>query len=408
MTTEKMTIHKALAELKIVDDRIISAINGGTYCVANKHSNEKIKGVPVKEYEGVMQGYYDKATDLIKRRNAIKRAVVLSNATTKVSINGIEYTVAEAIEMKNHGVEFDEKILTALKKQYDKAQAEILKQNGDDLEKRAEQYVIGIYGSKEGKTNTDDFEKTKKDFINANSYELIDPIKILDKINTLEENIALKMATGIAKKCNSGIAYIGTEGSRNKYYANEFDYDLLELEEPFECEKYMAAIDEAVKAGYKVLIIDSMTHEWKWLNDVHDKMPGNSFTNWGKLKPRHHKFMDKVLNSPIHIIATARGKDDWVLEDKNGKQVPKKVGMGQQQDKDISYEYTVSLMISQDTHVASADKDNTHLFDGKFEVLTENDGERLYDWANQGEAPAPKSPQPTYSEVTESDEDILY
>lgn len=54
MTTEKMTIHKALAELKIVDDRIISAINGGTYCVANKHSNEKIKGVPVKEYEGVM------------------------------------------------------------------------------------------------------------------------------------------------------------------------------------------------------------------------------------------------------------------------------------------------------------------------------------------------------------------
>ena len=81
-------------------------------------------------------------------------------------------------------------MLAALKKQYDKAQAEILKQNGDDLEKRAEQYVIGIYGSKEGKTNTDDLEKTKKDFINANSYELIDPIKILDKINALEESIA--------------------------------------------------------------------------------------------------------------------------------------------------------------------------------------------------------------------------
>ena len=81
-------------------------------------------------------------------------------------------------------------------------------------------------------------------------------------------------------------------------------------EEPFECEKYMEAVDAAVEAGYKVPIIDSMTHEWKWLNDVHDKMPGNSFTNWGTLKPRHHKFMDKVLNSPIHIIATVRGKDD--------------------------------------------------------------------------------------------------
>lgn len=218
---------------------------------------------------------------------------------------------------------------------------------------------------------------------------------------------ALKVATGIAKECGSGIAYIGTEGSRNKYYADEFDYDLLELEEPFECEKYIEAINAAVEAGYKVLIIDSMTHEWKWLNDVHDKMPGNSFTNWGKLKPRHNKFMDKVLNSPIHIIATARGKDDWVLEDKNGKQVPKKVGMGQQQDKDISYEYTVSLMIAQDTHVASADKDNTKLFDGRFEVLTEKDGVRLYEWANKGEAPAPKKDTPKYTETTYDSEDML-
>lgn len=218
---------------------------------------------------------------------------------------------------------------------------------------------------------------------------------------------ALKLATGIASQCGSGIAFIGTEGSRNKYYADEFDYDLLELEEPFECEKYIEAIDVAVKAGYKVLIIDSMTHEWKWLNDVHDKMPGNSFTNWGKLKPRHHKFMDKVLNSPIHIIATARGKDDWVLEDKNGKQVPKKVGMGQQQDKDISYEYTVSLMIAQDTHVASADKDNTHLFDGKFEVLSEKDGVRLYEWANKGDVPTPKKETPKSTESTYDTEDTL-
>lgn len=218
---------------------------------------------------------------------------------------------------------------------------------------------------------------------------------------------ALKIATGIAKQCGSAIAYIGTEGSRNKYYADEFNYDLLEIEDPFECEKYIEAIDAAVDAGYKVLIIDSMSHEWKWLNDIHDKMPGNSFTNWGKLKPRHRKFMDKVLNSPIHVIATARGKDDWVLEEKNGKQVPKKVGMGQQQDKDISYEYTVSLMLEQDTHVASADKDNTHLFDGKFEVLTEKDGERLYDWANKGDAPAPKKDMPKYEEVTYNEADTL-
>lgn len=217
---------------------------------------------------------------------------------------------------------------------------------------------------------------------------------------------ALKLATGVAAKCKSKIAYIGTEGSRNKYYADKFDYDLLELDDPFTSESYIEAIETAVNEGYKVLIIDSMTHEWKWLNDVHDKMPGNSFTNWGKLKPRHHKFMDKVLTSPIHIIATARGKDDWVLEEKNGKQVPKKVGLGQQQDKDISYEYTVSFLIAQDTHVASADKDNTDLFGDKYEVLTEKDGEKLYEWANNGKTPAPKK-EKHYEEDKEDAEEEL-
>lgn len=209
MTQETMTIHKALAELKLLDNRITSAINNGTYCVANKHSNEKIKGVSVEEYKKIMQSDYDKATDLIKRRNAIKRAVVLSNATTKVKINDVEYTVAEAIEMKNHGVDFDEELHLRLQTQYLKAQSEILKQNGKDLEDRAEKYVIGIYGSKEGKTSTDDFEKVKKEFITSNSFELVDPIKILDKINALEESInAFKAEVDAALSVSNAVTEI--------------------------------------------------------------------------------------------------------------------------------------------------------------------------------------------------------
>lgn len=218
---------------------------------------------------------------------------------------------------------------------------------------------------------------------------------------------ALRMATGIARKCDGKIAMIGTESSRDLYYSNEYDYDLLQLEDPFTPEKYMEAIDAAVDAGYKVLIIDSMSHEWKYLNDVHDKMPGNSFQNWGKLKPRHNAFMEKILQAPIHTICTARGKDEWVLEeDDKGKKVPKKVGLGAQQDKNITYEFTVSLMIDQNTHVASTDKDNTHLFDGTFNMITERDGEKLYEWANTGEAHKEK-PKNVYETAEISDVDML-
>ena len=75
------------------------------------------------------------------------------------------------------------------------------------------------------------------------------------------------------------------------------------------------------------------------------------------------------------------------MEEKNGKQVPKKIGMGAQQDKDIQYEYTVAFMLDQDSHLAHAEKDNTHLFELN-EVLTEKSGEKLYDWALKGDAPA--------------------
>ena len=100
--------------------------------------------------------------------------------------------------------------------------------------------------------------------------------------------------------------------------------------------------------------------------------------------------MEKILQSPIHIIATSRGKDDYVMEDKNGKQIPKKVGVGSQQEKDIEYNYTATFNIDQETHVATVAKDNTHIFEGRYDVLNEKDGERLIDWANTGEGEMPK------------------
>lgn len=189
MTKEKMTVHKALAELKILRDRIPNTIDSGTYCIENKHSNEKIKGVSVESYKATMQGNYDKATHLIQRYNAIKRAVSYSNSITKVLIIGDEYTVAEAIFMNNHGVELYEMLLEELRNQYRKAQTKIAK-NNEGLQEKAESYVIGIYGSKEGKVNTDDFEKAQKDFMAAHEYELVDPINILEKIENLEEKIS--------------------------------------------------------------------------------------------------------------------------------------------------------------------------------------------------------------------------
>ena len=101
---------------------------------------------------------------------------------------------------------------------------------------------------------------------------------------------ALTVAEGIKDAYNekngtdTRIAFIGSEQSRDRYYAKEFDYDLLQLSAPFTPESYITAIDEAINAGYKTLVIDSITHEWSGQGgvlEIHSKIPGNSYTAWG-------------------------------------------------------------------------------------------------------------------------------
>lgn len=219
---------------------------------------------------------------------------------------------------------------------------------------------------------------------------------------------ALRVATGIAGREGEGtkIGYIGTEGMRDKLYANEFDYDLISLEE-YSPDYYEAAIDAFLEAGYKVIIVDSMTHLWNWVQDqVQLTTKGdNTFQAWGKYKKENKKIIEKILLAPAHIIVTGRGKDEYVLEaNSRGKMAPRKVGVGVQQDKDIEYEYMVTWMIDQDTHLAEAAKDNTHIFEGKIKVLDEKAGEALYDWANDGDPV--KSPKERAEEVKRIQDEI--
>lgn len=211
---------------------------------------------------------------------------------------------------------------------------------------------------------------------------------------------ALRVASGIAGREGEGtkIGYIGTEGMRDKLYANEFDYDLISLEE-YSPEYYEAALDAFLEAGYKVIIVDSMTHLWNWVQDQVQRQSkgGSDFNLWGRYKKENKKIIEKILLAPAHIIVTGRGKDEYVVENKDGKNVPKKIGVGVQQDKDIEYEYMVTWMLSQDSHIAEAAKDNTHIFEGKYDVLTEKSGEKLYDWANDGDPV--KSPRERADEI---------
>lgn len=200
----------------------------------------------------------------------------------------------------------------------------------------------------------------------------------------------------VAKGMGGRIAVIDTEQGSASLYSHLVDFDALELSPPYEPERYIAAIKAAVAGGYDVLIIDSMTHEWDGAGGclesnetlAHARMKGNTWAAWNETTPRHRAFVDCILQSPIHIIATIRSKTETV-QGADKKVV--KLGMKTIQRDGTDYEFTTVLDLTHENHFANASKDRTGLFANP-ELLSEATGRKLLEWLNSGAEVKPEQP----------------
>jgi hypothetical protein len=198
---------------------------------------------------------------------------------------------------------------------------------------------------------------------------------------------ALKISKGLVGNL-SKVVVLDTENGSSNLYADMGEFSVLTIAAPFTPEKYIQAINEAVTAGFECIIIDSLSHEWfgtGGILDTHAKMEGNSFTNWSKITPRHNAMIQHIVNAPVHIIATLRSKTEYVMQQKNGKSIPEKVGMKAIQRDDTDYEFTVAFEINRH-HKATVSKDRTGLFHGSSEwMLNEQVGESIKSWCTLDE-----------------------
>ena len=190
MIQEVMTVHKALCELKMLDKRINESIMTAEFCRANKHSNTKIDGGTIAEYEAAAVSKYQSTMDMIIRRDAIKRAVVASNAVTEVTIGGNRYTVADAVELRRHGLSYRRTLLQAMTLQLKRVRSTIEQKNGEELTRAADKMVEVYYGRQtDVKAITEEMKATREKFIEDNTYELLDPIRVENRIRELDKEI---------------------------------------------------------------------------------------------------------------------------------------------------------------------------------------------------------------------------
>lgn len=195
----------------------------------------------------------------------------------------------------------------------------------------------------------------------------------------------------IAKGLGGSTALLDTEGGSASLYADKFNFDTWDESDPsgFPPEYFIRVIKAAEEAGYKNLIIDSLSHEWSGrggcleLMDAiaRSKYHGNTFTAWNDVTPRHNRLVDIMLNSKLNIIATMRSKSDYVInkDEKTGKSTPQKVGLATIQRDGMDYEFTTMFELDRDSHIASVSKDRTSLFSDP-RVLTEETGKEIAKW----------------------------
>lgn len=227
---------------------------------------------------------------------------------------------------------------------------------------------------------------------------------------------AMRLASGIAGK--KPFVVLDTEAGRALHYADQFTFDHGNLAPPFRPDAYSEAIAAADKAGYPVIVVDSVSHVWAgdggvldWQDDELERMAGDDYAKrervkmaaWIKPKMAHKQMVQKLLQIRAHLILCARAEEKIEMVRKDGRLevVPKVTPTGKDGwvpvcEKNLPFEATASflLLASQPgiPHPIKLQEQHKALFPAN-QPINEESGKRIAEWAAGGAKPkAEKSP----------------
>lgn len=200
---------------------------------------------------------------------------------------------------------------------------------------------------------------------------------------------ALRIASGLGGR----IAVVDTERGSASLYMGERDmeFDVIELDS-YEVENFIEAINAAAAGGYSTLIIDSLSHAWagkggilEFVDKAGKRQGGGNFGAWRDATPRHNALVDAILGAPLHVICTLRSKVEYVVENVNGRNQVRKVGMQPVQRDGLEYEFTVVGDVTQEHDLIITKTRAAFLKDQVIREAGEDLGKQLAGWLSKGE-----------------------
>lgn len=208
----------------------------------------------------------------------------------------------------------------------------------------------------------------------------------------------------IAQALGGAVAVVDTEHGSASKYADQFNFDVLEMAAPFHPDRFVSAIREATSAGYTTIVLDSLSHAWngtggllELVEDAAKRMKvSNSFAAWRDVTPIQNRLIESIVAAPIHVIATMRSKQEYVQDrdERTGKPIIRKVGMAPVQRDGFEYEFDVVLDMDIENN-AIVSKTRCSALAGRVFVRPGADvASILMDWLHGAPAPAPVNVQP--------------
>lgn len=188
----KLLITQALDERDLLVKKINSKIERIDFVDGKKRNEEKViqQVITKEEFCKKVKTSYQQIQDLIKRYQKIDEAIITSNANTYIETSFGTYSVAVALSMRNrlrelNAMDFETILRNKMEENYYEV-LELKDLRNRRLEEDAEKMRLSILG-KDGKYEDDKPLSVVDAYISENTVELIDPLNVLDEIESLKD-----------------------------------------------------------------------------------------------------------------------------------------------------------------------------------------------------------------------------